>query len=255
MTAKIGTSRRKAFLAALAETGNQTLAAERAKVSRSWVQLHRSSDPGFRRACEEALAEAKAALRQAQGGRRGSNEPPPGWGFLDGEELVVKGTGGSGGGKRVQIARARLRQWTPRVETRFLAALSATCNVKAACSEVGLTLASAYAHRKRWPAFAERWNEVVETGYVQIECALIFAAGNLFSEYGPVEVEPIRGMTVDHAMHLLHMHKHRVHGLGKRPGLRAREPGIEDIRAEVLRKVEALQRRATCGGREVTLQG
>ena len=35
-------------------------------------------------------------------------------------QLVVRGTGGTGGGKRVQIARARLKQWSPRVEERFL---------------------------------------------------------------------------------------------------------------------------------------
>lgn len=49
MTAKFGEARRRAFLAALRETGNQTLAAERAKVSRSWVQSHRANDPAFRR--------------------------------------------------------------------------------------------------------------------------------------------------------------------------------------------------------------
>ena len=45
MTAKFSQPRGEAFLAALRETGNRTLAAERAKVSQSWVQLHRSSDP------------------------------------------------------------------------------------------------------------------------------------------------------------------------------------------------------------------
>jgi hypothetical protein len=238
MTRKFGQARREAFLAALRETGNRTIAAERAKVSQSWVQLHRSSDPEFRRACEEAIEEAKAGLRQVQA-ERGVG---CGWGFLDGEELVVKGTGGAGGGKRVQIARARLRQWTPRVEERFLAALTATCNVKAACAEVGLTPASAYNHRHRWARFAERWDEAVEIGYDQLEMGLIECAGNMLSGDGPVEAGPLVGMTVDHAIHLLHMHKHQVHGLGKRPGLRAREPDIEVVRAEILRKVAAMER-------------
>jgi hypothetical protein len=242
MTRKFGQARKDAFLAALRATGNRTLAAERAKVSQSWVHLHRSTDPAFKAACAEAREAAKAALRQAQGERRNGCEPPSGWGFLDGEELVVKGTGGAGGGKRVQIARARLRQWTPRVEERFLAALTATCNVKAACAEVGLTPASAYNHRNRWARFGERWDEALEIGYVQIEMGLIEQAGNLFSGEGPVAVEPIRAMTADHAIHLLHMHKHRLHGLGKRPGLRAREPDIEVVRAEILRKVDAMER-------------
>ena len=53
---------------------------------------------------DEATAAAKARL-----GAHPERRPPSGWGFPDGEELLVKGTGGSGGGKRVQIARARRR--------------------------------------------------------------------------------------------------------------------------------------------------
>src|SRR5690349_15806794 len=158
MTAKMSEARRRAFLSALTDTGNQTLAAERAKVSRSWVQLQRSTDADFKRAVEDAVAAARELL-----GPNAACKPPAGWGFLDGEELVVKGTGGPAppgarhgglGGKRVQIARARIKQWSPRVEKRFLETLSATCNVKAACAEVGLTPASAYAHKKRWQGFA-----------------------------------------------------------------------------------------------------
>jgi hypothetical protein len=250
MTRKFGQARQDLFLATLRETGNQTLAAEAAKVSRSWVQLHRSSDPEFKRACAEAVEEAKTALRKrscaggtpAQDERGEGCRPPSGWGFLDGEELVVKGTGGSGGGKRVQIARARLRQWTPRVEERFLAALTATCNVKAACAEVGLTPASAYNHRKRWQRFAERWDEALEIGFVQIEYGLIEAGCNLLSSKEPVDVGPIRAMTAALAIQVLHMHKHRVHGIGKRPGLRTRPADIEDVRAEILRKVAAIKR-------------
>ena len=250
MTRKFGQARKDLFLARLSETGNRTLAAEAAKVSQAWVGLHRKSDPDFQRACAEAVEAAKAGLRQAQGERGEGCQPPSGWGFLDGEELVVRGTGGSGPGKRVQIARARLRQWTPRVEERFLAALAATCNVKAACAEVALTPASAYNHRKRWAAFARRWDEALEIGYVQLEFGLIQAACNLFSagneadpeDRRPVEVGPIRAMTAAHAIHLLHMHKHAVRGIGKRPGLRAREPDIEDVRAELLRKAAAMER-------------
>ena len=235
--AKFGEARRRAFLAALRKTGNQTIAAERAKVSRSWVTLHKSSDPEFRRAVEEAVAEAKVRL-----GVHPERRPPSGWGFLDGEELVVRGTGGSGGGKRVQIARSRLKQWSPRVEERFLATLAATCNVKAACAAAGMTAASAYSHRKRWQRFAERWDAAVEEGYVRLEMGLIHAGGNLFSDEELPEAAPITEMTADHAIHLLHMHKYRVHRIGKRPGLRAREPDIEDSRAEILRKVEAIER-------------
>jgi hypothetical protein len=235
MTAKFGAARRRAFLAALGKTGNQTLAAERAKVSRSWVRLHRSGDAEFRRAMDEAVA--SFALGNGTG-----NAPPSGWGFLDGAELVVRGTGGAGGGKRVQIARARVKEWSPRVENRFLATLAATCNVKAACAEAGLTAASAYNHRRRWPAFQRRWDAAVDEGYMRIELGLIESAGSFFSGEALPDAEPLTGMTVDHALHLLHMHKHQVHRIGGRPGLRARPLDIEDVRAEILRRVAVLDR-------------
>lgn len=242
MTRKVSRARRAAFLAVLRQTGNQTIAAERAKVSRSWVQLHRSEDPAFREAVDQAAAEAKAALRQAQDERGDGLKPPTGWGFLDGAEMVVRGTGGAGGGKRVQIARARMRGWSPRVEERFLATLGATCNVKAACAEVGLTPASAYNHRRRWPAFARRWDAAVKEGYDRIEMGLIECAGSFLSGEDLPDAAPLTGMTVDHAIHLLHMHKHQVHRIGGRPGLRAREPDIEVVRAMIQRKADAINR-------------
>ena len=118
------------------------------------------------------------------------------------------------------------------MEERFLAALAATCNVKAACAEVGLSAASAYNHRLRWPAFARRWDEAVELAYTLIEFALIEAAGNFPANradepIGPGPVGAVRGMTVDHAIHLLHMHKRQARGIGKRPGRVAREPSME----------------------------
>lgn len=221
---KFGAARKRAFLAYLAQSGNQTLSAEKACVSRSWVQLHRSQDPGFDAACRAAIAEARERLiAEGLNGEGESvtagNRPGRGWGFLDGAELVVRGTGGSGPGRRVQVGRARAGQWTARTEKRFLMALEGSCNVKAACAEVGKAASSAYAHRERWPAFARAWDEALEVGYVRLEAALVEHAGNLFSGFGREdgdEMEPIREMTAAQAIHLLHMHKGQVKGIGRR---------------------------------------
>ena len=240
MTAKMSAARRRAFLAALRATGNQTVAAERAKVSRSWVCLHRSGDAAFR------LAMAAARDRLASHNER---RPPTGWGYLDGEELVVKGTGGAGGGKRVQIARARIKQWSPRVEGRFLATLAATCNVKAACAAVEMTAASAYAHRKRWTGFSARWDAAIEEGFSRLEAGLLEHAANVFSgDWNELDASaeaqvPREPMTVAQALQLLHMHKQRVHGLGKAPGKRWTRPPILDdpaIRESILRTLEGV---------------
>jgi hypothetical protein len=237
MSRKTSAARREAFFRALAATGNQTIAAERAKVSRSWVTLHRAGDPAFRARMEAAVAEAKARFDRldAEGG---DMAPASGWGSLDGEELVVRGTNG----RRTQIARARVKQWSPRVEDRFLAVLAATCNVKAACAEVGLSAASAYNHRHRWVRFAERWDAAVETGYVRIQLALLESSGTMFGNRElPPEV-PIPPMTAEQAIHLLHMHKNQVHGMGKRPGKHWRRPRtLDEVRDSILRKLAAIE--------------
>jgi len=239
MSAKTSAYRRGLFLKFLSETGNQTVSAERAKVSRSWVSLQRSQDAGFDAACVGAIEAARAGLRsqpplpaqpEAESPAAGSNRPVDGplpgapskrkgrglkrWRYHEGHELVVAGSNG----RAAQVRRARVRQWTPRAERRFLSVLAATCNVKTACAEVGLWPGSAYNHRKRSPGFAARWAEAEAIGYVRIETALVEAGGNLYSD---PEVEPdiaITGMTAWDAFHLLRMHQHNVRGLGKAPG-------------------------------------
>ena len=52
-------------------------------------------------------------------------------------------------------------------------------------------------------------------------------------------------MTAKEAIHLLDMHKHQVHGLGKAPGKRWRPPRSFDepeIRERILRKLEMIER-------------
>lgn len=250
MSRKTSPERRAAFFKALRETGNQTLACERAKVSRGWVQLQRAADPAFKAEVAAAAAEARASFDKLRMSGKGGRKPPCGWGHLDGEELVVKGTGGSGGGKRVQIARARLKQWTPRVEDRFLAVLGATCNVKAACAAVAMTAASAYGHRKRWPAFARRWDEAVELAYARLELALVENACNLFSAPELPPAAPMPDMSAAQAIHLLHMHKRQARGLGKRPGRPEREPTWAEVGDWFTRALGALARSERLGEKE-----
>lgn len=271
MSAKMSAARKAAFFEALRETGNQTLAAEAAKVSRSWVTLHRSQDSEFRRAMDEAVAGARARL-----GAHPERRPPSGWGFLDGEELVVKGTGGSrstgsgqGGGRRVQIARARLHQWTPRIEDRFLAALAATGNAAAAYAEVGMSKGSAYGHRNRWPGFARRWDEAVDLAGIRLEFALIEFAANPFSAPElpePADLSIVRArpagagpgdgsggfaLTFDEGMHSLYMTQHRRFGLGGRPGRsnegRPYEERVAEAVAAVNASIDALERAEALG--------
>jgi hypothetical protein len=229
--------RRGAFLRALAATGNQTLAAEKAGVSRSWVGKARGLDAGFDAACRAAIAAAGARLKGGEG-----NRPPKGWGLLDGAELVVRGTNG----RRVQIARARAGQWTARTEQRFLAAAGATLNVKASCAEAGKSFGSAYAHRGRWPGFARRWEETLDAGTDRLEERLIERAENPFAEPEtplPGAQPSLPGMTVAEAIHLLHMHRRRILQLGALPGRGKRPRTLDEVRESILRKFSMIARK------------
>lgn len=84
---------------------------------------------------------------------------------------------------------------------------------------------SAYNHRRRWRAFAEAWDAAVETGYAHLESALVERGLNLFSDDAPgVPDGPLPDMTAAQAIHLLHMHKHHVHGVGQGPHTRLLSP-------------------------------
>lgn len=202
MSRKFSAARRNAFLRALGETGNQTIAAERAKVSRSWVCLHRSTDPAFDAACREAIAVAKMMLRDDCSGKPAD----PKWRWHDGAELVVEGTNG----RRVQVRRARLSQWTPRVEQRFLSVLAGTCNVKAACREVGLWPPSAYNRRKRFPGFARAWDQAVEIGMCELESRVNQNIGYFFDRELPEPDAPIQDISVTDAIRLMRMYERRA---------------------------------------------
>jgi len=211
MPRKIHPARVEAFFRALAETGNRALAAERARVSRDWPRLRCKADPAFAARLEATIAAASERLRAAA-----SIEPPAKWRAQIGEELVVRG----GAGRRVQIARAKLHQWTPRTEARFLAALASCCNVSAACRTVGLTPEAAYQHYRHWPDFAKRWDAALEEGYVRLETALFDTAGRVFQAVDYPQDVPIEPMTFDQALTLLHQHRRRVHGIGRPQGVK-----------------------------------
>lgn len=255
MSTKTSPARRAAFMAAVAETGNQTLACERAKVSQSWVTLHRSTDPAFRAELEAAVATARARLAgdRAAGG---TMAPGRGWGSQGGEELVARG----GNGRRTQIARARLKQWTPRIEARFLDVLAGNANVKAACAAVGLTQASAYNHRHRRASFRDRWDAALAVGYARIETAMVGQLGAMLGsgmDADGCERETTPDLTITHlnvdaALQALRLHQRRVQGTGNPPGaVRRRVATIEEIEAEILRRIAAITARDAMAAEEI----
>ncbi len=79
-------------------------------------------------------------------------------------------------------------------------------------------------------------------GYARLETALLQAAIDSLAAVDFDDARPIPRMTVDQAMNVLRAHRHEVAGDGRRgPGARARVRGIEEVRAGILRKVEAIR--------------
>jgi hypothetical protein len=204
-------ARRAAFLKALGKTGNYAVACEQAGVSRGWALKARREEARFDAACREAVAGAKARLVAAGAWARGRSS-----GHLDGVELVVRGTGGSGGGKRVQIARARAGQWGPRTEETFLQTLRWTCNVKASYEAVGMSKGSAYTHRRRRPEFARCWQDALREGHQRISSSLIASGCNFFSDPDALPEIEIGPMSVGDAIRILRMHERSAAGVPER---------------------------------------
>ena len=238
MTKKTSEKRTEAFFTALAETGNQTISAERARVSRSWMTLHRSTDPAFKARMEAAIVAARERLSRA-----GAVTTAGKWANINGEKLVLRGSRG----RRVQVSRARLKQWTAGEEKRFLAVLSATCNVKLACGEVGLSPQSAHGHRNRWPDFAARWDAAVEEGYDALELALLENGIRSLDPQAEGEMDwqpatPMQPITVDQASRLLGLHRRTATGAGRYPGGKTIRASEEAAASAILQAIAKMQR-------------
>jgi len=201
VTAKMAERKVNAFLAALAETGNASLAAKQAGLSRSWVNKARRVDAPLDARVRAARAEAAARL-----GAYEENRPVEAWRTRRGVGLVVT--------RRGQIARAPgARRWTRRTEERFLLAIRETRNLEIAAPAVGMSVASLEKHRKRWPAFDRRVREALRLSAGALAMRLVVPADE---EEAAAEVpEPAlfawpAWMTVKAAIDTLRRHKAEI---------------------------------------------
>lgn len=120
----------------------------------------------------------------------------------------------------------------------FLAALAASCNVKASAEKAGVGKATAYRRRYDTPAFAAAWDEAIEVGYARLEAALIerAIAGAETPEVRVDEDDPmgLATMPAEQGMRLLADYRRRREGGRRREG---RPPGRVDLDA-VYAKIE-----------------
>jgi molybdenum-dependent DNA-binding transcriptional regulator ModE len=221
---------RRAFLRELARGGSVALAAGKVGIDRSSAYQAYKGNPAFAASWDRALERAREALGR---GER----------VLRDDEVVRASKAG-----RPCVVRAGPGRWSTGGERAFLAELATTANIKAAARAAGVSDVAAYNRRRQWPAFAAAWREAKAEGYERLELALICRANATLDPEPEVAArdDAFAAMSVGEAIKLLFHHLGGNGGRTPRYGWRRQEPDIEEVRAEILRKVEAMER---AGGR------
>ena len=146
-------------------------------------------------------------------------------------------------GAKTKLVRTKGKRWSGAAEAKFLEVLAASANVSAAAEAAGFSTPAIYKRRLNDVGFALRWGQAMELGYTRLEC-LALAAGTSALEGVPLAADhPMPAVTMADVLNLLRLHRAQVRGgAEQRYGWRRQEPEIEEVRAEVLRKVEAMER-------------
>ena len=144
-----------------------------------------------------------------------------------------------------QRVRTRGARWSGEAERAFLDHLAATANVMASAEACGFSPQTVYARRRKDAGFEERWDVALAQGYAHIEALLVQRTIEALEGFEPDPAASImiRDMTVKDALILLGHHRRVVEGLPLRSRRRwQQEMPIEEVRQDILRKVEAIER-------------
>ena len=155
--------------------------------------------------------------------------------------------GGKDGPQRIE---SQGKRWTDEAEERFLDRLASSYNVTYAAARTGFSRHAIYARRRSDPGFAERWQAALEQGYARLELALVKAANDRLSRKLPDPNMPFPEMTVREAITILQLHRAAVTGDGttRHPGWHARPRKLEEMKASILTKLEAIETHRAVGG-------
>lgn len=196
----------RAFLTALERTGNIRLAARQIGLAYGTIQHRRRTHPAFAQQCDAALALAHARLQQAGGCKRPEGaERAPGYRTKGGEGVVVRRRDGT-----LQMRAAQPGKLTRHCEQAFLAALSATANVRLSAAAAGADVGAFYRRRRQNPGFAREMRLALAMGYERLEMALLAgmaADSHQDDAWRHNEPPPIPQMTANQALQLMYLHQ------------------------------------------------
>ena len=247
--ARLTEGERGRFLQVLRETGNRRTAANAIGAEPRLMDQRRDHDPEFDQAWEEATLEAHRRLSAA--------DAPFGGGAGEGGEGVGGRTSAIRRGKkgRLQLVETGARRWSGEVEARFLAALRASGNVRAAARSVGFCESTVWARRRQSPALASAMEEMLEDAELALEYRIACMAseeasggargereenGALASPPADAGLEPLP-FDPDFAMRFLKWREDKRRG-GKRRTPKAAPPSIEEATEIILRRIAPIKR-------------
>ena len=257
---RTSSARTARFLAALRRTGNVRLACRELGVHRGTYTKRRAKCAVFATEWDMTLAAAHAAFQLAGGERMPAPSSPlpdsregPGVGpstglrTRGGEPMIVRQANG-----RLQLRLAPPGRMTEAAERRYLAALSATANVRLAAAAAGFAHSSFYARRKNWVGFRARMGQALKIGYDRLEYVVmertLQAIHGAEPEQGwlaeAITGNPLPAFSFDQAFQTLCLHRNTVRLDGARPpGRRAKvEPNPHAAMFAIGRNIDAIER-------------
>lgn len=151
--------------------------------------------------------------------------------------------------RKPQVRRTRKDGWTAAAQRIFFDHLCATCNVRFAAQQAGVSATGAHGKRRRDPIFRERWRQALEDGYVRIETLLLARAGGTADAEALARVEEMgdagdagalleltEAMDTPLALSMLANHRKALHGGTRKPGGPALTKADPDELAETILK-------------------
>ncbi|MBC9032424.1 hypothetical protein IAG41_08480 [Sphingomonas sp. JC676] len=210
----------QAFLKALRRTGNTHLAARELGMHRTTLFRRRARHPAFAAEWDAALALAHANL---QASLKDPSRIAP---HREDEPLITRLGNG-----RLQLRHATPRRLTRAGEQAFLAALSATANIRLSAAAAGFSHSVFYQRREASPAFAREMRLALQMGYERLEMALLesFAPDSHRDDaWRHNDPPPIPAMSPAQALQLLYLHQKEAVLWGERPDRRKKRGESSD---------------------------
>jgi hypothetical protein len=227
--------RRARFIADLRRTGNHASASRAAGITAGGARRYRRRMPEFEALCIAAVREAQKRLAGAEGPFDHCVEAA--------FESIRRGADG-----RLKVQAMGERRWSREKEDMFFAVLRDCGNVRASARAAGVSAEAVWQRRRKWAAFARRFEETMDEAEVALEYRVACLGTNWSEEAEAadhaVAVETAAASAAaeafdpDIALRFLKLRADKKRGAG--PGLVL--PPADEVRERIARKIAALRR-------------